>query len=137
MTGGTRTLKIKNAVDHLHQADHNEQARVEILRARDMRDWRVTMTFYAALHRIRAYFHISGIHVPSSHNEMRVKVARHMPEISIAYDRLFALSLKARYTDGAEIAAELEDEAAGLYDQVVSGMRRRLEGQGTADGRAD
>ena len=60
-----------------------------------------------------------------------------MPEISNAYDRLFALSLKARYTDGAEIAAELEDEAAGLYDQVVSGMRRRLEGQGAADGRAD
>lgn len=127
---------IKSASDHLRQADHNEHARTALLQAPGMDDWRVTTTFYAALHRVRAHFQASGLHVPSSHSKMRIQIARHVPEIANAYDKLYALSLRARYTEGMEIGAEQEDEAVGFYAQVVEGMRRRMGEQGAPGGHA-
>ena len=102
-----------------------------------MSDWRMTTTFYAALHRVRAHFQASGLHMPSSHSKMRIQIARHVPETASAYDKLYALSIRARYTEGAQIGTEQADEAAGFCAQVVAGMRRRRTGgQGAPGGRA-
>lgn len=129
-------MAIKSARDHLDQADHNEHARAA-LRDPAMHDWRVTMTFYAALHRVRAHFHAIGMRTPSSHSEMRSQIARHVPEIAEPYNKLYALSIRARYTEGAEVGTEQEDEAAGFYAQVVAGMRRLTGERGVRGGRAD
>lgn len=78
-----------------------------------------------------------GVPVPSSHSKMKIQIARHMPEISSAYDKLYALSLRARYTEGTAMGTKQEGEAAVFYTQVVAGMRRRMDKQGAAHGRDD
>lgn len=129
-------MAIKSARDRLDQADHNEQARTA-LRDPAMHDWRVTMTFYAALHRVGAHFHAIGMRTPSGHSETRSRIARHVPEIAEAYSKLCAPSTRARCTEGAEVGTEQEDEAAGFYAQVAAGMRRRTGERDVQGGRAD
>ncbi|HBL11560.1 MAG TPA: hypothetical protein DD379_09165 [Cyanobacteria bacterium UBA11162] len=96
---------------HLQQAKLNEEAAIE--NQKSYPEWAIVMCFYAALHYIEYYAvskqqNIYALYPDSeskkfSQHERRIRYVedissdKNSPDLSIAYERLYEASMKARY----------------------------------------
>lgn len=113
---------------HLHQAQHNEQFLATFdLAITPYLDWAVTVTFYAALHYIRALAARNQFMNISRYGELdrvfeRMPVFRHNPGIYADYRQLKDDSRAARYDMGrfsSQEVVELREEELHRIRQFV------------------
>ncbi|WP_375559049.1 hypothetical protein ACE193_15060 [Bernardetia sp. OM2101] len=98
--------------NHLEQAKHNQELlnEMETVFPQKFFDWKITITFYIAIHYLQALADYKGIEIGQTHNDIERNVnpnSRWIPTMRISigawreYKNLFQYSLTARY-DGIE-----------------------------------
>ena len=98
--------------NHLEQAKHNQEllSEMEIKFPQRFFDWKITVSFYTALHYLQALADKRNIEIGQTHNDIERNVnpnSRWTPVMRISngawgnYKELFQYSLTARY-DGVE-----------------------------------
>lgn len=89
-----------NEAHHLRKADHNHHFAADVASLEDSyQDWRVTATFYAALHVLQAYFTAKTQLYPTKHQE-RDHHIQSDPLLQVIWDdyrELKTLSVMSRY----------------------------------------
>ena len=114
-------------MDHTAQAKHN--ARVHALinaHTPSYLDWEITATFYTALHLIDRHLQDMGQQV-HNHRSRLVAVRHHLPSMYGPYNRLYSLSVKARYGGIGIVNSKSVRTARRAYEQLATAGDPRLD----------
>lgn len=88
----------------------------------DLADWKVTVLFYSALHRVNYWFAVQTGRAPSSHFERNRRVGGELPRVFGHYKFLYLMSRRARYCEGFRIkddARRHSVEVLGLLEKEI------------------
>ena len=84
----------------------------------NLTDWKVTVLFYSALHRVNYWFATQTGKVPENHAERNRRVRRELPRIFDDYRDLYVMSRRARYCEGFRTVDFHRGHAVDLLDQL-------------------
>ena len=84
----------------------------------NLADWKVTVLFYSALHRVNYWFVTQTEKVPENHVERNRRVERELPAIFDDYRDLYTMSRRARYCEGFRTDTFNRGHAVDLLDRL-------------------
>ena len=101
------------------QSEHNKHFYVCIARDyKDLADWKTTVVFYSALHRVNYWLDVLTGQAPESHFERNRMVRRELPAVYDDYHALYRMSMEARYCEGFRLEDARSEHAAKLLDRI-------------------
>ena len=83
-----------------------------------LEDWKVTVVFYSALHRVNYWFDTRTGRVPKNHTERNQRVERELPMAFGYYKTLYLLSMRARYCEGFRLGDARRKIAVEMLDKI-------------------
>ena len=84
----------------------------------DLADWKTTVLFYSALHRVNYWLDVLTGRAPKSHFERNRQVGRELPTVSDDYHALYRMSREARYSEGFRLGDARSEHAAKLMGRI-------------------
>ena len=114
--------------DHLRVANDNERLIDQLdIDQPCARGWASTISFYAGLHYVEAFFSTSGIH-SADHRTRDSNLNRHPETMAIYYEycELKNISTRARYFGRYPDKTSLSNEVKPALAKVKSEMRKHL-----------
>jgi hypothetical protein len=114
--------------EHEARAERNEKvyAHLRVTAEGAFLDWEATALFYAALHRVEAFFAVVSRH-PDGHAERQEWVATYLKAAHSAYRQLEVLSQEARYNAHVELTPARVAIAVGWLETVKRAVSAELE----------
>ena len=107
--------------DHVAQSRHNGRA-YDLIRSQTptYSDWEITTTFYTALHLIDKRLEDLGETV-CNHRQRLAAVRHHLPKMYDSYNKLYLMSISARYLGIGAVNANLAQAARRMYEKLENG----------------
>lgn len=88
----------------------------------DLADWKVTVIFYSALHRINYWLAVRTGQSPKNHFERKEMVEQELPQVRKDYKSLYLMSMRARYCEGFRVSDSQRKHAAEVLDRIEKEM---------------